>query len=91
MCSLPEAQQIQVYIPIPQKTAESYSTKSSIETSILPSQSEKVVFVELLTGQAAFHRDAGHCDGYTEEVLCRANKGPLCEVCWLPEWELKIE
>lgn len=67
--------------PSPKKTAESYSSKSSIETSILPSQSEKVVFVELLTGQADFHRDAGHCDGYTEEVLCRANKGPLREVC----------
>ena len=65
----------------PQKKVESYSSKLSIETSILPSQSEKVVFVELLTGQAAFHRDAGHCDGYTEEVLCRGNKGPLREVC----------
>eukprot|EP00434_Breviolum_minutum_P034724 symbB.v1.2.030738.t1/scaffold3495.1/size92607/8 len=33
-----------------------------------------VVFVELLTGQAAFHRDAGHCDGYTEEVVLREIK-----------------
>ena len=24
-----------------------------------------VVFLELLTGEPAFHRDAGQCDGYT--------------------------
>lgn len=34
----------------------------------------KVVFVELLTGEAAFHRDAGQCDGYTEEVVLREIK-----------------
>ncbi|CAL1136951.1 unnamed protein product, partial [Cladocopium goreaui] len=33
-----------------------------------------VVFVELLTGEAAFHRDAGQCDGYTEEVVLREIK-----------------
>lgn len=33
-----------------------------------------VVFVELLTGEPAFHRDAGQCDGYTEEVVLREIK-----------------
>eukprot|EP00928_Gymnodinium_smaydae_P048071 TRINITY_DN32119_c0_g1_i1.p1 TRINITY_DN32119_c0_g1~~TRINITY_DN32119_c0_g1_i1.p1 ORF type:complete len:1183 (-),score=171.06 TRINITY_DN32119_c0_g1_i1:108-3656(-) len=30
-----------------------------------------VVFVELLTGQPAFHREQGQCDGYTQEVVLR--------------------
>mmetsp|Transcript_78687 Transcript_78687/g.218542 ORF Transcript_78687/g.218542 Transcript_78687/m.218542 type:complete len:1178 (-) Transcript_78687:74-3607(-) len=29
------------------------------------------VFFELLSGQPAFHRDGGMCDGYTEEVVLR--------------------
>ena len=33
-----------------------------------------VVFLELLTGEPAFHRDAGQCDGYTEEVVLREIK-----------------
>ncbi|CAJ1388218.1 unnamed protein product [Effrenium voratum] len=33
-----------------------------------------VVFDELLTGEPAFHRDAGQCDGYTEEVVLREIK-----------------
>ena len=39
-----------------------------------PPKSTQVVFVELLTGEAAFHRDAGQCDGYTEEVVLREIK-----------------
>lgn len=27
-----------------------------------------------MTGEAAFHRDAGQCDGYTEEVVLREIK-----------------
>jgi len=30
-----------------------------------------VVFLELLTGEPAFHRDSGFCEGYTEEVVQR--------------------
>jgi len=30
-----------------------------------------IVFLELLTGQPAFHRDPGQCEGYTEEVILR--------------------